>query len=42
MLTVTDFGQGSLDALTSSPVAPGTLSAALIPLLQGKSLDGVN
>jgi Glycosyl hydrolases family 18 len=42
VLTVTDFGQGSLDALTSSPVAPGTLSAALIPLLQGKSLDGVN
>ena len=42
VLTVTDFGQGSLDALTSSPTAPGTLSAALIPLLQSKSLDGVN
>ncbi len=42
VLTVTDFGQGSLDALTSSPTAPATLSAALIPLLQAKSLDGVN
>ena len=42
VLTVTDFGQSSLDALTSSPTAPGTLSAALIPLLQAKSLDGVN
>ncbi len=42
VLTVTDFGQDSLDALTSSPTAPGTLSAALIPLLQSKSLDGVN
>ena len=42
MLTVNDFGQSSLDALTSSPTAAGTLSAALIPLLQAKSLDGVN
>ncbi len=42
MLTVTDFDQGSLDALTSSPSASGTLSSALIPLLDAKSLDGVN
>ena len=42
MLTVTDFGQSSLNALTSSPTAPATLSGALIPLLQAKSLDGVN
>lgn len=42
VLTVTDFDQSSLDALTSSPSAPGALSAALIPLLDAKSLDGVN
>ncbi|HVT42732.1 MAG TPA: glycosyl hydrolase family 18 protein, partial [Acidimicrobiales bacterium] len=42
VLTVTDFAQSSLDALTSSPTAPATLSAALVPLLQSKSLDGVN
>jgi len=42
VLTVTDFDQGSLNALTSSPTAAGTLSAALVPLLQAKSLDGVN
>ena len=42
MLTVTDFAQSSLDALTSSPSAPATLSRRLIPLLQSKSLDGVN
>ncbi|HEX4127034.1 MAG TPA: glycosyl hydrolase family 18 protein [Acidimicrobiales bacterium] len=42
VLTVTDFGQSSLDALTSSTTAPATLSGALIPLLQSKSLDGVN
>ena len=42
VLTVTDFGQSSLDALTSSPTAPATLSGALIPLLEAKSLDGVN
>jgi spore germination protein YaaH len=42
VLTVTDFDQGSLNALTSSPSAPGTLSAALIPLLDAKALDGVN
>ena len=42
VLTITDFGQSSLDAITSSPTAPATLSATLIPLLQAKSLDGVN
>ncbi len=42
VLTVNDFGQGSLNALTSSPTAAGTLSAALIPLLEAKSLDGIN
>ena len=42
MLTVTDFAQSSLDAITTSATAPGTLSSALIPLLQSKSLDGVN
>ena len=42
VLTVNDFGQSSLDSLTSSPSAPATLSGALIPLLQAKSLDGVN
>ena len=42
VLTVTDFGQSSLNALTSSPSAAGTLSGTLIPLLQSKSLDGVN
>jgi hypothetical protein len=42
VLTVNDFGQGSLDSLTSSPTAPATLSGVLIPLLQAKSLDGVN
>jgi spore germination protein YaaH len=42
VLAVTDFDQGSLNALTSSPSAPGTLAAALIPLLDAKSLDGVN
>ena len=30
------------DALTSSPSASGALSSALIPLLDAKSLDGVN
>jgi hypothetical protein len=42
VLTVNDFGQSSLDALTSSPTAATTLAHALIPLLQAKSLDGVN
>jgi spore germination protein YaaH len=42
VLTVNDFGQSSLDALTSSPTAAATLAAALTPVLQAKSLDGVN
>jgi hypothetical protein len=42
VLTVTDFDQGSLDSITSSPTAANTLSSALIPLLEEKSLDGVN
>jgi spore germination protein YaaH len=42
VLTLTDFDQGSLNALTSSSTAPATLSSALIPLLDAKSLDGVN
>jgi hypothetical protein len=42
VLTVNDFDQGSLDALTSSATAPTTLAAALIPLLQAKAFDGVN
>jgi hypothetical protein len=42
VLTINDFGQSSLDALTSSTTAPARLAAALIPLLQAKSLDGVN
>jgi Glycosyl hydrolases family 18 len=42
VLRVTDFGQSSLDAPLSSATAPATLSGTLIPLLQAKSLDGVN
>lgn len=42
VLTVNDFDQTSLNALTSSSTAPTTLAAALIPVLQAKNLDGVN
>jgi len=42
VLTVDDFDQNSLDALTSSSTAAARLSGALIPILQSKSLDGVN
>jgi hypothetical protein len=42
VLTVNDFDQGSLNALTSSPTAPGTLAQALKTALQAKNLDGVN
>jgi spore germination protein YaaH len=42
VLTVNDFGQSSLDSLTSEPTAPATLAAALIPALQAKNFDGVN
>ncbi len=42
VLTVNDFDQSSLDALTSSPTAPTTLATALIPMLQAKTFDGVD
>jgi spore germination protein len=42
VLTVNDFGQSSLNSLTSSATAPTTLAKALIPLLTAKNLDGVN
>ena len=42
VLTVTCFSQSSLDAITSDPNAPATLSAALIAAVSAKNLDGVN
>jgi spore germination protein len=42
VLTINDFDQASLNALTSSPSAPARLAAALIPALAAKNLDGVN
>jgi spore germination protein YaaH len=42
VLTVTDFDQQSLDALTSSPSAAGTLAAAVVSAVEAKNLDGVN
>ena len=42
VLTVTCFDQATLDAITSSPTAPATLSAALIAAVRAKNLDGVN
>ena len=42
VLTVTDFSQSSLDAITSDPNAGARLSAALIAALSAKNLDGVN
>jgi hypothetical protein len=42
VLTVTDFGQSSLNALTSSPAAASTLAAALLSAVSAKNLDGVN
>ena len=42
VLTVNDFDQGSLNALTASASAPMTMARALVPVLQAKSLDGVN
>jgi hypothetical protein len=42
VLTVTDFSQASLNAITSSPTAAATLSAALIAAVSAKNLDGVN
>jgi spore germination protein YaaH len=42
VLTVNDFDQRSLDALTSTPAAAITLSKALIGAIEAKNLDGVN
>ena len=42
VFTVNDFDQRSLDQLTSSPSAPGTLATALISAVEAKNLDGVN
>jgi Glycosyl hydrolases family 18 len=42
VLTVNNFDQGQLNALTSSPTAPSTLAAALIGAITAKNLDGVN
>jgi hypothetical protein len=42
VLTATCFDQGTLDALTSDPSAPGRLAASLVQLVSAKNLDGVN
>ena len=42
VLTVNDFDQQSLNQLTASPTAAGTLAQALITAVQAKNLDGVN
>lgn len=42
VLTVSCFSQSALDALTSSPSAPATLSAAVVAAIEAKNLDGVN
>jgi hypothetical protein len=42
VLTVTDFDQASLNALTSSPTAATTLAAALVSAVSAKNLDGIN
>jgi hypothetical protein len=42
VLTVSCFSQSALDALTSSPSAPTTLSSALVAAIEAKNLDGVN
>ena len=42
VLTVTDFSQSSLNALTSSPTAATTLASALVSAVSAKNLDGVN
>ena len=42
MLTVDNFDQGQLDALTSSPTAAATLASALVSAVASKNLDGVN
>jgi spore germination protein YaaH len=42
VLTVNDFDQRSLDALTSNPAAATTLSSALVGAVEAKNFDGVN
>jgi Glycosyl hydrolases family 18 len=42
VLTVTDFDQASLNALTSSPTAATKLSSTLLGAVSAKNLDGVN
>jgi len=42
VLTVSDFDQGSLDQLTSSPTSPSTLADAIVQAVESKNLDGVN
>ncbi len=42
VLTITDFSQSSLNAITSDPNAGARLSAALISAVSAKNLDGVN
>ncbi len=42
VLTVNDFDQPSLNALTSNPTAATTLSKALVGAIEAKNFDGVN
>ena len=42
VLTVNDFDQSSLNALTSNPAAATTLAKALIGAIEAKNFDGVN
>ncbi len=42
VLTVNNFDQGQLDALTSSPTAAATLAEAIVGAVEAKNLDGVN
>ncbi len=42
VLTVNDFDQSSLNALTSNPAAATTLAKALIGAIDAKNFDGVN
>jgi len=42
VLTIDCFGQSTLNALTSSPTAPTTLSAAVVQAIEAKNLDGLN
>ncbi len=42
VLTVNNFDQGQLDALTSSPTAAATLAEAIVGAVEAENLDGVN